>query len=513
MNEINVSKMNRRALFKRPEAHRSAHRDPRTPRLFAGGLEPYSPTPEQPWDRRRAVHLLRRTGFGAPMESVQSLLTLSPGDAVDALVDEALDTAAPDLPDWALIPQPDKNASDGQKDAFKEMEVEQRVAFRVQWLADMRARGLFEKMALFWSNHFVTQLGIYLRVSYMAQYVRLLRTHALGNFKSFVYDIGILPAMLIYLNGDKNRKGGPNENYARELLELFTMGITDGEGNPNYTQQDIVELARALTGWLVDDEALTHEFRENRHDDNDKTFLGRTGNFGYDDVIEILFEERPQAIAHFVCRKLYTFFVYAEPDEALVAELATLMVDSGFEIAPVLRTLLKSARFFEEGTLGSKIKSPVELMQAFVVETGLALKNEKGSDYLDHITDLAQELLEPPNVAGWPEGRAWVSTETLPSRWNRLADMIREEASYSRFDPLALARQMSDPTNPYVVSRELADYFLTLKASEEEYAEFAEIMLDGVPDYEWDIENENMAGGLLRNYYIYLSRLPEFQLT
>lgn len=516
--------MNRRAFLTRsgssssatdqPAPQVTASRSDVVSRTLVAGLEPYIPSPEQPWERQRAVHLLRRVGFGAPIDKVNAILGESPGDVVDGLVDEAVTMPVPDLPDWALIPQPRNSDPQDVRDAFDAMEDVQRDAYRMEMLKEMREKGLREKMMLFWSNHFVTELRIYNRVSYMAQYVHLLRTHALGNFKTFVYEVGLLPAMLVYLNGDNNRKDGPNENYARELLELFTMGITDAAGNQNYTQEDIVQVARALTGWVVNRDMIASRFRQDRFDEGEKTFFGRTGAFGYDDVVDIIFEERPQAIAHFVCRKLYKFFVYAEPDETLVAEMATQLVNGGFEIAPVLRTLLKSARFFEKGVIGAKIKSPIELIQGFVTETGANLDGDDVPKvYLRYLRNLTQELMIPPNVAGWSEHRSWLSTETLPNRWNYLVSMIQGKSKFEELDALALANQMSDPTDPYALSRELADFFLTLPSTDEDYAEFVQVMLDGAPDYEWDIGDVNMAGSRLRKYFAYLVALPEFQLT
>ena len=147
------------------------------------------------------------------------------------------------------------------------------------------------------------------------------------------------------------------------------MGITDAGGQPNYTQEEITEIARALTGFRVDRSTLSSYFEPNRFDVGDKTFFGRTGDFGYDDVIDIIFEERAQATAHRVCTKLYKQFVFDEPDAAIIDELATMFIDGGFEIAPIVRTLLKSAHFFDDGVIGAKIKSPIEYLQCCLLYT------------------------------------------------------------------------------------------------------------------------------------------------
>ena len=479
----------------------------------AAGLEPYSPSPDQPWDRRRAAHLARRASFGAPLNQIETLLTLTPDAAVDALVDEAINMPVPELPDWASIPPPPFEAPQAEKDAFSAANQENKLSYRAGWVESMRTAGLRDKMALFWSNHFVTQVGGYGLGPYMAQYLTLLRTHALGNLKSLTYDIGLLPAMLLYLNGHQNHKNGPNENYARELCELFTMGIADLSGQPNYSQAEITELARALTGWRQDRQQLASYFEPNRFDDGEKTFFGRTGNFGYGDVIDIIFEERTDSIAHFCCRKLYRFFVYAEPDETIVAEMASLLISENFEVTPVLRTLLKSAHFFDDSVIGAKIKSPMEYLGGLINEIGAAIPAPDGNITLFRYgVQLSQSLFDPPNVAGWTEDHAWLSTGTMPLRWTYGSNLINGNFVFEAIDPIPLAKLMSDPNDPYALSRELAEYMLAQPLAEEDAAALVEILLDGTPDYEWSID-EMIAPNRLRGFLSYLVQLPEYQLA
>ncbi len=428
------------------------------------------------------------------------------------LVDEALALAVPAAPDWASVPPPPFEAPQEEKDAFNEQNQANKLAYRAQWMRDMPANGLRDKMALLWSNHFVTQQSGYGLAPYMAQYLTLLRTHALGNFKTFTREVGLLPAMLLYLNGQQNQKNGPNENYARELCELFTMGITDAGGQPNYTQAELTEIARALTGYRVNRQTLASYFEPNRFDTGEKTFFGRTGNFGYDDVIDIIFEERAQSTAYYVCAKLYKQFVFDEPDPVIINELATLFIDSDFEIAPVVRTLLKSAHFFDDGVIGAKIKSPVEYLQCLVTEMGMVLPDDALVTMYRYGRNLSQSLFEPPNVAGWPGNHAWLSTGTMPLRWNYAINMVNGNAAFEDLDPLPLAKQMSAPSDPYALSRELVDALFTQPLAQEEYDILVEVMLDGTPDYEWDIE-EMATPVRLRGFFAYLAQLPEYQLT
>lgn len=437
---------------------------------------------------------------------------MTPDAAVDQLVDDALAMEVPAPPDWASVPPPPFEAPQEEKDAFAEANNANKLAYRADWMASMPAAGLRDKMALFWSNHFVTQVGGYGLGQYMVQYLDLLRTHALGNFKTFTREVGLLPAMLLYLNGQQNQKNGPNENYARELCELFTMGIADPSGQPNYTQTEITEIARALTGFRVDRQALSSYFEPNRFDEGDKTFFGRTGAFGYDEVIDIIFEERTNAIAHYICEKLYRYFVFAEPDADVVSEMAALFIENDFEITSVVRTLLKSAHFFDDSFIGAKIKSPIEYVQCMVTEMGMEIPVDGFVTMFRYGRNLSQTLFDPPNVAGWPGNHAWLSTGTMPLRWNYGNTMIKGFSVFEVLDPIPMAMQMSAPNDPYALSRELVDHLFTHPLTDEEYAFLADTMLDGTPDYEWNIE-EMSTPNRLRNFLSYLVQLPEYQLT
>ena len=250
------------------------------------GLEPYVPTSGNPWDRRRAIHLLRRTGYGADPAAINAVLASAPDAAVDALVDAALAAPLPPTPPWIDEPVPPKDAPQSEIDAYIEANTgwiyETGGEVHNEALALLQAGTAFrERLALLWHNHFVSGFESYFLAAWLYRYWTLLRTHALGDFKQFVHEIGITPAMLIYLNGVQNQVGEPNENYARELMELFTMGIEYPEGTPNYTQDDIEELARILTGWTVDLYGnLEAVFIPEWHDDGVKTLFGRTGNGG-----------------------------------------------------------------------------------------------------------------------------------------------------------------------------------------------------------------------------------------
>ncbi|MEM6377749.1 MAG: DUF1800 family protein, partial [Bacteroidota bacterium] len=229
-----------------------------------GGIEPYVPNPNQPWDKKLVQHLLRRLNFGASPEEIESASQASPGDLVDYLIDQALNMPLPEPPPWAVF-----DASNYPENPFP-LIYEQAYTYLSQWVGTMVEVGLREKMALFWHNLFVTRFQAYECPSYQYEYHTLLQKHALGSFKTLVYEMGKTPAMLMFLNGAQSTKFSPNENYARELYELFTLGRDIG-----YTQVDITETARALTGF-VGWEGLCQpiSFRADFFDEGEKTIFG-----------------------------------------------------------------------------------------------------------------------------------------------------------------------------------------------------------------------------------------------
>ncbi len=534
--------MNRRAFLQRavrpaPDQATAEARFEPTPLRIGAGLEAHAAL----LDARSAAHLLRRAGFGASPGQVAALLGQPAADAAAQLVEEARNAPLPEPPVWINETPPPRNASREERDAYEQNNREWRNAWIRDWFAEMHRLGLRERLTLFWHNHFVTELQTYRLAIYAYRYVTVLRTHALGNFKDFVYDVGIDPAMLIYLNGAQNRRQAPNENYARELLELFTMGQFDGQGSKNYEQNDIEEIARALTGWTFTDDNLGATFAARRHDDGPKTIFGRTGNFGYDDVIDLLFEERPRQIAEFVCRKLYEAFVYAAPDEALVAQLADVFLANNFEIAPVISTLLSSAYFFDEQVFGACLKSPAELLVGLLHELNADPTPQDFNNLRRLSSLLQQEVLNPPNVAGWPGHHAWLTTTTLVARWgfmDRVLDLLNR---HDALNLTALSEQLHDPNDPqaaFTLPVALAEHLLPvsldlldLQAPDAPFAgdlannpipaevaagpayarTLAKLFLSGSPWYEWNLYRED-AQARLTQYLLTLTRIPEFQL-
>jgi uncharacterized protein (DUF1800 family) len=287
---------------------------------------------------------------------------------------------------------------------------------------------LREKMTLFWHGHFATANSKVNNADWMYQQNQLFRTSGFGSFRDLLLAVSQDPAMLIWLDGNSNKKGRPNENYAREVMELFTMGIG------NYTEQDVREGARAFTGWFVDGSGNFY-FNVQQHDNGSKSFLGHTGNLNGTDVVDIL--AMHPATARFLSRKLFTFFIHDHPSDDDIEGLAKVYFDSATDIGAVVTAILKSPAFTSMEAYLAKIKSPAE----FIVGAVKALPGEFAPvGMLPAFRLMGQDLFEPPNVKGWPGGLDWVSTITMLTRMNIGNSMISARPGSSFGNGLDLNR-------------------------------------------------------------------------
>src|SRR5208282_4912555 len=262
------------------------------------------------------------------------------------------------------------------------------------------------KLAFFWHGHFTTSARDERAASLMWRQNELLRRYAAGNFDPFLHAISKDPAMLDYLNNAQNKKQHPNENYAREVMELFTLGIG------NYTEDDVQEGARAFTGWTHDGDEFI--FREFQHDYGDKTFLGQTGNFDGDNVLDIIL--RQPACPRFVAGELFKYLAYDGVDDVLATALGDLFYGNQFELRPLIRTILTSRGFYSPECIGVQIKCPVQLFVGTVRMLGLSMPPEGA--VISALSQMGQVPLMPPNVRGWPGGHLWINTSTLFIRYN-----------------------------------------------------------------------------------------------
>lgn len=501
------------------------------------GLEPLD-TPLTP---RQAGHLLRRTAFGGTAERRASLVGQTASSVVEKMVNGARLKPQPPAPVWNTH-YPPWQGTEQEIRRYNDLQFEWYVELTSSWIARMLKGGLREKLMLFWHDHFVTERATYFYSIMSYRYLALISRYALGNFKDFVVLMGLEPAMLVYLDGRLSTRISPNENYARELVELFTMGQYDRHGQPNYTQEDIVEISRALTGYRVNYGTFTRYLSENRVDRTHKTVFGRQGNFDFGGVHNVVFEERATQIADFICRKLYTEFVYVTPHEGVVAEMADLFLQNDFEIAPVLEALLRSAHFYADEVIGAQIKSPAQLYIGLLRDMGEAMPTVRGLRRTRvNMGQLSQWLLNPPNVAGWPGYRTWVSTSTLPIRWQQMDYLLQGSIRDYYINPVQLARELVDPSDPlaaFKVPVAMAEHLLAVPPSEiafdappnfagdlqtfpipQEIVEgpafvrdLAKVFLGSFPWYDWHLNRQGISYGLIR-YTQWLMRRPEFQLT
>ncbi len=378
-----------------------------------------SPIMPSEWDERLARHLLSRAGFGVPRDRVAHLVRVGPTAAVNELVDFEDFPSEPDLPDFI----PDAEVYRERRRAFELLGREERRKARQEFVVRERgqvqrlqawwfermtttARPLEEKMTLFWHGHFATSAQKVPSARYNLDLNRLFREHAAGNFRALTIAVGQSPAMLRFLDNVQNVKKNPNENWARELMELFTLG------QGNYTEDDIKESARAFTGWTVHEGAFA--LRERAHDLGPKTFMGRTGRFDGWDVIDIIFQQT--AAATFICRKLFEFFAYQDPEPEIVEALSSSLRFHNYEIKPVLRQLFRSKAFYSSKAVGTQIKSPVQFMVQLARD--LHLEEPPYGAMARASAQLGQNLFYPPNVAGWEGGRVWINANTLLARYN-----------------------------------------------------------------------------------------------
>ncbi len=480
-------------------------------------LDVFTPSGDKPWNRQRAVHLARRIAFGANPQLIDEALTSSPEEVVDGLLDEAINMPIAPEPEWAFWQISDYSSDENERD---QQIIGQILGWGTRWLKDMQLNGLRDRMSWFWHNHFVTRNEDYLCPSYLYQYHKLLQKYAVGNFKEFVREIGKTPAMLIFLNGVQNTRVDTNENYARELYELFTLGADNG-----YTQEDIVNTARALTGWNgidVNDFCGPIEFVPLLWDPDEKTIFGQTGNWGYDDVIDILFEQRAVEISEHVCAKLYRNFVNPKEDEEIIIQLAETFRNSDFNIAAVLRQIFKSEHFFDSAHIGTIIPGHIEYFITFINEFNFSY-DETISFALGYSAgDYNQAIFNPTDVSGWPGNRNWVSSQSLPYRWEGITNIMGyyfsiQNDTIEQIREFAINLTSASETDPAHIVREIIDFILPKGLQHEaDYAEALAIFKGEIPENYFTDELWNLtwdyAPYQMFSLLTHIVSQPEFQL-
>lgn len=378
----------------------------------------FEPSAEQPWTPTLAAHLLRRATFGATGDRLQQAVNDGPEMTVDRLFNNTSEPADFRQQIQSLAAASLATGNPKQLSAW--------------WAYRMlhTPAPLLEKMTLFWHGHFATSAEKVEDAELMLEQNQLLREHALGDFASLLLEISRDPAMLLYLDSATNRKAHPNENYAREIMELFCLG----EGQ--YSETDIRELARCFTGW----EVRRKKFRFNRyqHDNGDKNVLGQSGRLSGEDGVQIVVGQ--EAAATFIASKLVRYFVMDEPwpSAELVAPLARQLRDDDMNVATTVRRILTSNLFYSTHAVARKVKSPVELVIGFLRTLEGSTNTVAMAEALDQ---LGQGLFYPPSVKGWDGGRTWINSSTLLGRSNFIRRLLENEKT--RFDRGSLTEYLA----------------------------------------------------------------------
>ena len=552
--------MDRRATLATLLGQKKADRKKANTSATLSGLTPYTGT----WDFEKAAHLLRRTIYGVTYQQIKTAVV----EGMDSTVDQLLSPGILPPPPLNFNFQDDPNVPIGESwidapyssiENFMQYRNESMVAWTMELLVN-EGVSIREKMVLFWHNHFVTANIEDAR--YIYRYSNLLRTYAIGDFKELTKQITIDPSMLRYLNGNQNIKEAPNENYARELLELFTVGKGPLAGPGDYTsftEQDVIAMSKVLTGWrdlgyldVTGSIPIQAFFVENKHDTSDKqlsarfnnTVISNTGENEYADLIDVIFES--EATAKNICRKLYRWFIFYDIsddiEQTVITPMAQCLIDNDYNIKTVLEVLLKSEHFYDTLNIGCMIKNPIDFsISAFkqfeiVQPTALA---EKYTLWLQiyNVTTLQQmQYYNAPSVAGWKAyyqepsyAHIWINSVTLPYRL-----LITDVLSFVGFevgttqiviDVFDFVSKLDDPTNPNAVVAEFAKILFPQALADNQLAFLKNVLIPGLPDFEWTAEygaylanpsDEMLANAVnikLRLLLRTMLSMPEFHLS
>jgi uncharacterized protein (DUF1800 family) len=526
------------------------------------GLNPYT----GPWTISEVTHLLRRTLFGVTRQDAVYFLAKTMDQSVNELLNAAYTPPDPPVNDYndistnvidPVVPFGETWVTTPINAAYEGYKIE---SLRAWWFRLMlrNDRSIHEKMTLFWANHMPIQFGNVPSAGHNYQYLNVMRTGALGNFKTLVKNVTLNPAMLYYLNGYLNSASAPDENYGREVQELFVIGK---DLTPHYTEDDVKTAARLLTGWRITPTDFSNSFFDpTQHDSGNKqfsSFYNGTIIQGQADVnagttelsafLDMLFAH-PET-ARFVCRKLYRFFVYHNIDptteQNVIEPLAQIFRDNNYDILPVLSTLFKSEHFFDQLNRGAIIKSPLDHIGGFLRETGADvtavadLHDRYNLSYFINIfmSGMLQSIGDPPNVAGWQAyyekpvlDKLWINSVTLPKRgqfseYLMFVGLSSGTSSKVISDILGLVSSLSDPSDPNLLISDLVDLLLGLPVTQTVQTYLKSILLSNLPsDYYWTLAwsayqanpNDPVAKGEVNNRLLYmmnvLLQMEEYQL-
>jgi uncharacterized protein (DUF1800 family) len=520
------------------------------------------------WTNNEIIHLLKRTMFGAKKSDVDYFKTRTVSQAVDELINPTAPDPAPPLKEYVTTTtpgaDPDTNILQGTtwvNDIKNDgtVQSQRRNSYR-KWMAGNlinQDRSIKEKLIIFWIDHFGNEITEVPNGNWIYNQHKLIRQHALGNFKQMVNAMTKDYAMLRYLNGYLNQASAPDENYSRELFELFTLGKGPGS---QYTEADVKEAAKVLTGWQVNGTTYTTFFNPNRHSTanktfssffNNKTITGRTGATAGDleltDLLSMIFDT--QEAAKFICRKLYRYFVYyaidANTETNVIAPLATIFRSNNYDLKPVLAALFKSEHFFDTANQACYIKSPADLVIGYLREMDIQFPDISDWDttyamwnfFYATMANTGQTLHDPPNVAGFPAyyqeplyHQIWINSDSLPKRNEYTDRMVNTGFTRNNkkaiFDPVQYVQQFNNPGNPNDLIDDVLKYLYRIDLSDESKKMIkTQILLSNQQwDYYWTnawlayinspvAANFNVVNNRLKQLFQYFFNLSEYQLS
>jgi hypothetical protein len=469
------------------------------------------------WGAPHLRHLFSRAAFGLTVTELNALLPFSKTQLVTRLLADDPLPAPPGV--W--VTEPFDPVAYRSWTAAQQQQWQQTNRVRIEetrawWIGRMAALpfNLREKMTFFWQGHFTSEFDKLQLAQWVYMQNDTLRRHALGNFRAFLKAIYKDPGMLIYLDGVLSHARQPNENFARELFELFTMGVG------NYTENDIKQAARAFTGWQLDSRnigkpapAQVAFLNRSRYDNGVKTVFGKSGNFGGDEIIDLVLEQ--PAAAEFICTKLYKFFVSRDVDKAFVAELAKIFRQNDYEIKPVVQAIFESDHFYSDRAVAALIKSPIELAVSNL--RLLSATRATPSYLLRAATALDQDLMNPPNVAGWPGQRDWINATTYVTR-NAFSETYIMGGSFDgrggtqvQVDSMAFARSFGVNKAADLVDN-FAAHLLRYPIDEATRDYLITVLVGTADPNDWSL-NYPGAETQVKQCLVELMRLPEFQLV
>jgi uncharacterized protein (DUF1800 family) len=519
--------MNRRALFTSlVDGMRRDNSPDAPPVILEAGAEPYT----TPLTYEDALHLLRRTGFGPSHVQAKAMVGRMAADVVEELLGLDNEPDPPSPGAWIDTWTEDPDGADlATRNQIERQWINSMSAFGKWWIGRMVAdETCVEKTTLFWSSHWVSEFDFDNTNSVPQMLYRqylTLRKHRLDDLRQLALEITLDSAMLFYLGGTFNTVGKPNENYARELMELFLTGIGW------YTEGDVKEAARVLTGWRTQrysdapapNGKYVSWFDAGAHDIGAKQFLGVTIPARTEDtntafqvreeevlrIIEILHTARAEAVSRFIATKVYKYFVYSsagDVDEKFISDVAQKFRDADFRLRDLFKVVFSSAHFFDPALRGAQIKTPIEFVAGLNRLFGATTGNPQ-----DWVDKMDQPVMDPPNVSGWPGYRSWISTNTYPVRRRYASDLIK---TLTDAQAVAFIKLFDDYTDVRKLVKNVSVLIFPVAISQTRLDYYMGSLLQGAPDYDWPaiLQNPTSAGSKIRNMLTTMSKAPDFQL-